>query len=189
MHVLYWPSSLEKCLCNCNFEICFHFKDNEELRVICPVPAEDEQTDCTSAQQLSTSTSPPCAAELSALRYKIFNIDIFHIKITFSEVSIVAQQVKNLTVSVKMWVQSPATLSGLRIQHCCKLQCRLQMQVGSSIAVAVVYAGSYSHRCGPKKKGGKMAFSWHCHRCDSSYSCDTGLILDPRTSACLGCGQ
>ncbi|XP_020947307.1 la-related protein 4 isoform X8 [Sus scrofa] len=41
--------------------------DNEELRVICPVPAEDEQTDCTSAQQLSTSTSPPCAAELSAL--------------------------------------------------------------------------------------------------------------------------
>lgn len=42
-------------------------KDNEELRVICPVPAEDEQTDCTSAQQLSTSTSPPCAAELSAL--------------------------------------------------------------------------------------------------------------------------
>ncbi|XP_004781775.1 la-related protein 4 isoform X1 [Mustela nigripes] len=42
-------------------------KDNEELRVSCPVPAEDEQTDCTSAQQLSMSTSPPCTAELPAL--------------------------------------------------------------------------------------------------------------------------
>uniref|UniRef100_A0A8C6EIA0 HTH La-type RNA-binding domain-containing protein n=1 Tax=Microcebus murinus TaxID=30608 RepID=A0A8C6EIA0_MICMU len=42
-------------------------KDSEELRVSCPVPAEDEQTDCTSAQQLSMSTSPPCAAELPTL--------------------------------------------------------------------------------------------------------------------------
>nr|KAF6452733.1 hypothetical protein HJG59_007564 [Molossus molossus] len=43
-------------------------KDNEELRqVSCPVPAEDEQTDCTSAQQLSTSTSPSCTAEPPAL--------------------------------------------------------------------------------------------------------------------------
>ncbi|XP_065744414.1 la-related protein 4 isoform X2 [Phocoena phocoena] len=42
-------------------------KDKEELRVSCPVTAEDEQTDCTSAQQLSMSTSPPCTAELSAL--------------------------------------------------------------------------------------------------------------------------
>ncbi|KAF6119425.1 La ribonucleoprotein 4 [Phyllostomus discolor] len=43
-------------------------KDNEELRqVSCPVPAEDEQTDCTSAQQLSISTSPSCTAEPPAL--------------------------------------------------------------------------------------------------------------------------
>uniref|UniRef100_A0A8I3P2J5 La ribonucleoprotein 4 n=2 Tax=Canis lupus familiaris TaxID=9615 RepID=A0A8I3P2J5_CANLF len=42
-------------------------KDNEELRVSCPLPAEDEQTDCTSAQQLSMSTSPLCTAELPAL--------------------------------------------------------------------------------------------------------------------------
>ncbi|XP_035874932.1 la-related protein 4 isoform X3 [Phyllostomus discolor] len=42
--------------------------DNEELRqVSCPVPAEDEQTDCTSAQQLSISTSPSCTAEPPAL--------------------------------------------------------------------------------------------------------------------------
>ncbi|XP_047596010.1 la-related protein 4 isoform X6 [Lutra lutra] len=42
-------------------------QDNEDLRVSCPVPAEAEQTDCTSAQQLSMSTSPPCTAELPAL--------------------------------------------------------------------------------------------------------------------------
>ncbi|XP_077810349.1 la-related protein 4 isoform X25 [Macaca mulatta] len=41
-------------------------KDNEELRVSCPVPA-DEQTECTSAQQLNMSSSSPCAAELTAL--------------------------------------------------------------------------------------------------------------------------
>uniref|UniRef100_A0A2K5IAV8 HTH La-type RNA-binding domain-containing protein n=1 Tax=Colobus angolensis palliatus TaxID=336983 RepID=A0A2K5IAV8_COLAP len=41
-------------------------KDNEELRVSCPVPA-DGQTECTSAQQLNMSTSSPCAAELTAL--------------------------------------------------------------------------------------------------------------------------
>ncbi|XP_017721806.1 PREDICTED: la-related protein 4-like [Rhinopithecus bieti] len=44
----------------------FYFKDNEELRVSCPVPA-DEQTECTSAQQLNMSSSSPCAAELTAL--------------------------------------------------------------------------------------------------------------------------
>uniref|UniRef100_A0A5F9DES6 HTH La-type RNA-binding domain-containing protein n=1 Tax=Oryctolagus cuniculus TaxID=9986 RepID=A0A5F9DES6_RABIT len=37
--------------------------DNEDLRVSCPVPAEDEQTDCTSAQQLSMNPSPPSTAE------------------------------------------------------------------------------------------------------------------------------
>jgi len=38
-------------------------------------------------------------------------------------------------VSVRMWVQSPALFSGLRILHCCKLQHRLQMWLRSSVAV------------------------------------------------------
>ncbi|XP_066113964.1 la-related protein 4 isoform X2 [Saccopteryx bilineata] len=43
-------------------------KDNEEFRqVSCPVPAEDEQTDCASAQQFNISTSPSCTAEPPAL--------------------------------------------------------------------------------------------------------------------------
>ena len=63
-----------------------------------------------------------------------------------------------------MWVWSLALFSGLRIWHCCELQCRLQMWLRSSIAVAVVYTGSCSsnwtpslrtficYRCSPKKK-------------------------------------
>eukprot|EP00073_Rattus_norvegicus_P048610 XP_017450859.1 PREDICTED: la-related protein 4 isoform X1 [Rattus norvegicus] len=42
-------------------------KDNEDLRVSCPVPAEDGQTDCASVPQLSISPSPPCTAEPPAL--------------------------------------------------------------------------------------------------------------------------
>ena len=44
------------------------------------------------------------------------------------EFSIVAQWVKNPLVSLRMWVQSLASLGGLRNWRCCKLQCRSQMQ-------------------------------------------------------------
>ena len=66
-------------------------------------------------------------------------------------------------VSMKMWVQSLALLSGLRIWLCSELWCRSQTWVGSLVAVAVVSAGSYSssstpslgtsmcHECGLKK--------------------------------------
>ena len=53
-------------------------------------------------------------------------------------VPVVAQQVTNHLVSMRMWVQSLALLSRLRIQHCRELWCRLQMGVGSGAAVAVV---------------------------------------------------
>ena len=40
-------------------------------------------------------------------------------------------------VSVRMQVQSLASLSELRIWHCCKLQHSLQMQLRSDVAMAV----------------------------------------------------
>ena len=43
-----------------------------------------------------------------------------------------------------MWVRSLASFSGLSMRHCCKLQCRLWMQLGSGIAVAVAEAGGCS---------------------------------------------
>lgn len=46
----------------------FTLKDNEDLRVGCPVPADDGQTDCICAQQLSVNPRPPQAAELPAPR-------------------------------------------------------------------------------------------------------------------------
>ena len=60
---------------------------------------------------------------------------------------------------MRMWVRSLALLSGLRIQHCCELQCRSQLRLGSGVAVAGSYRsdstptlGTYiCYRCGPKK--------------------------------------
>ena len=48
-----------------------------------------------------------------------------------------AQQVRDI-VPMRMQVRSLALLSGLRIQLCYKLQYRSQMQLGSSVALAVV---------------------------------------------------
>ena len=73
---------------------------------------------------------------------------------TFAEISsfkigplgvpIVAQQVKDPPLSLRMQVQSLASFSGLRNQCCHKLQCRcrFQMWLGSGVAVAVVWTGS-----------------------------------------------
>ena len=66
--------------------------------------------------------------------------------------------------SLRMRVPSLALLSGLRIQRCHSLECRSQMWLGCSVAVAVVSAGSCSSDltsslgasvccwCGPKKQ-------------------------------------
>ena len=45
---------------------------------------------------------------------------------------------------MRMWVWSPASLSGLRIQRCGELLCRSQMQLRSGVAMAVAYGGSCS---------------------------------------------
>ena len=74
-------------------------------------------------------------------------------------VPVVAQQVKNQIVSVRMQVQSLASLSGLRIWHCSKLLQRSQMWLGSGIAVAgscssdstPSWGASVCYRCGCKK--------------------------------------
>ena len=63
-----------------------------------------------------------------------------------------------------MWVQFPAPLNGLRIQHCSELWHMLWMWLRSGVAVAVASAGSccsnqtpslgtsICHGCGPTKK-------------------------------------
>ena len=73
-------------------------------------------------------------------------------------------RLKSSVVSVTMPVQLLALLRGLRIRCCHKLQCRLQMQLRSGVAVAVAQAGGCSfdstpglgnsrcRRCGRLKK-------------------------------------
>ena len=68
-----------------------------------------------------------------------------------------------VSLRIRMGVQTLAPLSGLRILYFCEMQCRLQTGLGSSIAVVVMQASSYSsdltpslgtsvcHKCSPKK--------------------------------------
>ena len=73
-------------------------------------------------------------------------------------------RLRHQLVSIRMHVQSLASLSGLRIHCCPKLRCRSQTWLRSGVAMAVVWAGSCSsdstpslgtsicHGCGPKKE-------------------------------------
>ena len=50
---------------------------------------------------------------------------------------------------MRMRLWSLASLSGLRIQHCCELCCRSQTRLGSGVTVAVAQASSYSSNSTP----------------------------------------
>ena len=77
---------------------------------------------------------------------------------------------------MRMWVQSLVLISGLRIRHCHELWCRSKMQLGSSLAVAVAEAGSYSSNlthslgtsihcgCSPKKTKKTKKNMWKCYK-------------------------
>nr|KAF6368906.1 La ribonucleoprotein 4 [Myotis myotis] len=87
--------------------------DNEELRQgdSCPVPAEDEQTDCTAAQQLNTSTGPSCTAEPPAL-------STTHIEKDLVEDSTVQKDVLNST-TISVSSPNPAKPSGTNTASPC----------------------------------------------------------------------
>ena len=76
---------------------------------------------------------------------------------------------------MRMHIQFLASISGLRIQQCCELWCRLQMQLQFGVAVAVAQASSCSsdltpglgtsicRRCGCKKEKKKpRSGQWVC---------------------------
>ena len=59
------------------------------------------------------------------------------IKNIFHRVLITAQQKQIRLGTMRLQVQSLASLSELRIQHCRELWCRLQTRLGSCVSVAV----------------------------------------------------
>ena len=58
------------------------------------------------------------------------------IKMTFLEFPLGLSGLKSYLVSMRMWIRSLASLSGLMISLCHELQCRLQMWLRCDIAVA-----------------------------------------------------
>ncbi|XP_007452360.1 PREDICTED: la-related protein 4 isoform X5 [Lipotes vexillifer] len=109
-------------------------KDKEELRVSCPVTAEDEQTDCTSAQQLSMSTSPPCTAELSVLSTTQQEKDL--------EDSAVQKDVPNQTT---IPVSSPSTAKPLRTNTASP--CNSNISAAVAVALQEPRKLSYAEVC------------------------------------------
>ena len=96
---------------------------------------------------------------------------------------------------MRMQVWSLASLSGLRIQHCCELQCRSQMWLGFGIALAVVQDRSCSSnltpslgtsmccRYGPLKKKKKRYFLyWIILNLQHQYQqkCNSTVVWKPQ---------
>ena len=63
--------------------------------------------------------------------------------------STVVQWKKIQLVSMRMWIPSLASFSGLGIWCCCEMRCKSQTQLGSQVSVAVVKAGSCSSNLSP----------------------------------------
>ena len=63
--------------------------------------------------------------------------------------------------TMRLRVRFLASLSGLGIQHCHELWCRSQTQLGSGVAVTVVWARGHSSDLTPS-----LGISM-CHRCSS----------------------
>ena len=71
---------------------------------------------------------PPCATSAALEEAKKKKVGV----------PVVAQQKRIQLGTMRLRVQSLASLSGLRIWHCHELWCRLQMWLRSCVAVAVV---------------------------------------------------
>ena len=67
--------------------------------------------------------------------------------------------VRTQLVPMRMKIQFLASLNGLRIQPCCALQCKLQTQLGSGVAVTLAKAGSYS--CNSTPSLGTSIYCWY----------------------------
>ena len=67
-------------------------------------------------------------------------------------------------VSMRMQVRSLASLSGLRIQHCCKLRARSQMGLRLWIAVAMAQAGSCSSGSTPSSGTSEICCRCRCEK-------------------------
>ena len=119
-----------------------------------------------------------------------------------------AQRLTNLTGIHEDTGLIPASLSGLRTQHCCELCCRSQTWLRSRIAVAPAQAGTRNHnrplawetpichRSGPKKEkqkkkkksSGEFQWDWQCLRSTGMQVRSLAQHSGLRIQSCHSCG-
>ena len=92
---------------------------------------------------------PSYPLQLSQNLEAYLNCILICFRITNIRVPTATQQKQIRLVSVRIWIQSLASLSGLRSWGCHKLWCKSQTWLGSRIAVAVVSASSCSYSLTP----------------------------------------
>ena len=114
------------CLCVC-LSVCLCTCTYQPLAQSVPVRQHREGKRSGQWAQITSSSIEQCKLVMS----------IIFIKIKRLGVPVLAQWLMNLTRNHEIAVPSLALLSGLRIQRCCELWFRLQMQLGSRVAVAV----------------------------------------------------
>ena len=94
---------------------------------------------------------------------------------------------------MRIWVQSLALLSGLRIWHCRKLRCRSQMRLGSCVAVAPIqhlaWKLPYAISVAIKKKKNQGFCNHLLHNWYLEISCDCRIMFIPQKLAdCINQG-
>jgi len=95
---------------------------------------------------------------------------------------------------MRLWVQSLASLSALRIWHCCELWCRPAAVASiKPLAWETPYTEDAALKSKAKKKNVLDGMSgrlsqlriWHCYCCDSGHCYGTGSVPDPRNFCML----
>ena len=119
---------------------------NTKLKTIHPLPAASIKLETTAGRSASRRDEKPGAPEGSWDRKPSNQFErnwstrtVNHKTVMlFSEFLLRLSWLRSQLVTVRMWVRSLSSLSGLRIQRCHKLWCWSQTWLGFCVAVALV---------------------------------------------------
>ena len=127
--VLLWCSGLKIQCCHC-----------KGLRGCCGTnlnPSPQTSTCCGRSPQKKSSKKDGSRQDSGYITVIMRNRGLYTQTLHVSMSSLCGSQDTNPIVSMKIWVQSLASFSGLSMPHRCQRWCRLQMWLGSGVAAAL----------------------------------------------------